>query len=168
MNALRTIKLKLTTTNPRLQEVGLNFREAANWLSSIVFQRGKPETPASLHREFYGTVRAKFGLPSQVTCSLFKYVVGTYRTMKSNRQWNKAIYKKLTIPVCWKRDFNITKSGLTIWKIKTDYQHGPMPEGTWRDSKLKLINHQWYLCLTIAVEIPELKKTGKKSKKKTK
>ena len=160
MKTLRTIKLKLTTSNPRLQEVAVNFKEAANWLSHIVFDRKKSCTPSALHREFYGTVRSKFNLPSQVTCSLFKHVVSTYRTMRSQKQCNLAIYKKLIIPVCWKRDFNITKNKLTIWKTAMEYQHGPIPEGTWRDSKLKLIGTQWYLCLTIAIEIPELKKTG--------
>ena len=106
------------------------------------------------------TVRSKFNLPSQVTCSLFRTVTATYKAMKSNKQWNLAVYKKLVLPVVHKRDFSLTKKGLSFWKIRTDYLAGPLPAGQWADSKLKKVKGIWYLCLSIAIEIPELKTTG--------
>ena len=141
-------------------EVSTNYLTAINWLSKIVFERKKNTTAPSLSREFYSTIRDKFELPSQLTCSLFRHVISTYRTMKSNKQWNLAVYKKVNIPICWKRDFNLTKKGLTIWGVPTTYQSNTLPEGKWLDSKLKLVKNDWYILLSIEVDIPELKSTG--------
>jgi len=161
MKAIRIIKLKLTTENSKLPEVGFAYREAANWLSKIIFSRGpKLATPAALAHEFYATIRAKFKLPSQVTCSLFRHIVCLYRAAKSTRRWRLAILKKITAPICWKRDFNLTKNGLTIWGVKTDFKSGPIPSGRWCDSKLKFIGKQWYVILTVEIDIPELKTAG--------
>ncbi|NJL70405.1 MAG: transposase [Candidatus Competibacteraceae bacterium] len=161
MKAIRTVKLKITSENPEFSEVAASYKDAANWLSLIVFKQRKPSTPAKLSRHFYGTVRQKFQLPSQVTCSLFRHVVATYRSMKSNGEWELAVYKKLNVPICWKRDFNLTSKGiLTVWGTPVTYQSRELPTGKWSDSKLKYFNHQWYLCLTIEVEVPEPKTTG--------
>ena len=161
MKAIRTYKLKIISENPQYSEVASNYLEAYNWLSKIVFSRGKPSTAPVLSNEFYQTIRDKFNLPSQVTCSLFRQVVGTYRTMKSNRQWSLAIYKKKCVPVCWKRDFNISKTkGLTVWGKAISYKSKKLPLVNWSDSKLKLVNGIWYLILTIEIEIPETKTNG--------
>lgn len=160
MKTTRTFKLKLISEDTKLLETSKNYLRAANWLSKIVFKAGVPSTPPSLSREFYGTVRDKFSLPSQLTCSLFRHVVSTYRIMKSNRHWNLAKYQKTNIPICWKRDFNISSKGLTIWGTPTNYKSQRLPEGKWSDSKLKLVNGNWYILLSIEVEIPELKTNG--------
>jgi IS605 OrfB family transposase len=160
MKAIRTIKLKITSSNNKLHEVGIAYRNAANWLSSIIYNRNIVQTPASLSNEFYATVREKFNLPSQVTCSLFRQVVGTYRAMKSNKEWELAIFKKINVPICWKRDFNVSKKGLTIWGDKVAYKSKPIPQGEWSDSKLKLIGKTWFLILTVQVDIPDQKETG--------
>jgi IS605 OrfB family transposase len=161
MKIVRTYKLKIISENPKFLETSTNYLKAANWLSNIIYQRKKPSTAPSLSKEFYATVRENFNLPSQLTCSLFRHVVSTYCSMKSNRQWSLAIYKKINIPICWKRDFNISKSkGLTIWGIKTSYKSRKLPEGKWLDSKLKLIKGNWYILLSIEIDMPELKETG--------
>lgn len=115
MKVLRTYKLKITSDHPKFGQYAESYKEAANWLSYIVFKRKKINTPNQLSKEFYGTVREKFNLPSQLTCSLFRNVVGTYRSMKSNKQWNLATYNKASLPLCWKRDFNTRKKGMSIW-----------------------------------------------------
>ena len=161
MKAIRTVKLKLTSETTRFAEVATAYRDAANWLSPIVFSRGKPSTPASLSKEFYATVRQKFQLPSQVTCSLFRHVVATYRTMKSNKQWELAVFRKLVVPLCWRRDFSVTtKSPLSIWGKPVAFQSKEIPVGHWSDSKLKYSGRQWYLCLTVEIDIPEIRTTG--------
>ena len=161
MKAIRTIKLKLTSENTRFQEVAANYKNAANWLSPIVFARGKPTTPAKLSKEFYATVRQQFHLPSQVTCSLFRHVVAVYRSMKSNKQWHLAVFKKLMVPLCWRRDFSVTrKSPLSIWGEPVTFKSRAIPIGKWSDSKLKFSGKHWYLCLTVEIDIPELKATG--------
>jgi IS605 OrfB family transposase len=160
MKAVRTFKLKITSENQKLQDVSQKYLDAANWLSNIIYSRSKVQTPPTLSREFYGTVRENFKLPSQLTCSLFRHVVSTYRTMKSNRQWNLAVYKRKNIPICWKRDFNVSSKGLTIWGAPTTYLSKKLPKGKWGDSKLKLIGNQWYLLLTIEIDVEKPKKTG--------
>jgi len=99
MKALRTYKLKITSKHTKFKDISVNYRKSVNWLSEIVFKRSKPSTPNKLSREFYSTVRHKFHLPSQVTCSLFRHVVSTYRSMKSNKKWELAIYKKINVPL---------------------------------------------------------------------
>ena len=162
MKALRTYKLKLTSENPRFSEVSANYIEAFNWLSKIVFNAGTPSTAPVLSNEFYQTIREKFKLPSQVTCSLFRHIVATYRSMKSNQEWSLAVYKKQCVPICWKRDFNISLTkGLSLWGAKTSFvARKKLPAFGWSDSKLKKVNGSWYLCLTVEIEIPEVKTTG--------
>ena len=80
--------------------------------------------------------------------------------MKSNGKWSLAIYKKTSIPLCWKRDFNIRKAGMSIWGKLVSYESRPLPEGKWSDSKLKFSKGQWWLCLTIEIEQAEPKTTG--------
>ena len=160
MKGLRTYKLKIITGIEEFTAISNSFKDACNWLSHIIYNRRKINTPNHLSREFYSVVREKFNLPSQVTCSLFRHVISTYRSMKSNKQWHLAIYKKLVVPLCWKRDFNIRKKGVSIWGNLITYQSRPLPQGKWSDSKLKFEDGQWYLCLTIQTEISELKTTG--------
>jgi len=159
--ALRTYKLKIISEHPRFAVIAASYKEAANWLSNIVFSRKKVDSPNQLSKEFYGEVREKFNLPSQVTCSLFRHVVGTYRSMKSNKRWSLAIYKKPSIPLCWKRDFNSRKKGISVWGEIITFQNRKMPECCkWSDSKLKKIKGNWYICLTVEIDIPEIQTTG--------
>ena len=161
MKAIRTYKLKITSEHQKFSQISTSYKQAANWLSNIVHQRGKPFTPNKLSKEFYNTVREKFNLPSQVTCSLFRHVVSTYRSMKSNKEWQLAVYKRTNVPICWRRDFNISSKGLTVWGEPIQYKSRDLPkDGKWSDSKLKCFNGQWYLCLTIEIDIPEPKTTG--------
>jgi len=160
MKAIRTYKLKITSEDTRFYEISKDYLEVYNWLSLIVFKSRKPSTAPKLSREFYGTIREKFGLPSQVTCSLFRHIVATYRSMKSNRQWELAVMKRHCVPICWKRDFNLSSKGVTIWGKSITYKSRELPKGKWSDSKLKLINGVWYLCLTMGIDIPEAKENG--------
>jgi putative transposase len=161
MKAIRTVKLKLTSGTTRFTEVTTAYRDAANWLSPVIFNLGKPSTPAQLSRKYYTIIREKFNLPSQVTCSLFRHVVAAYRTMKSNKQWKLAVFKKLVVPICWRRDFSVTtKSPLSIWGKPITFQSREVPQGQWSDSKLKYSGKHWYLCLTVEIDIPEVKSTG--------
>ena len=160
MKTVRTFKLKITSENKKFSEVSTSYLNAANWLSKIVFQRKKTSTAPALSREFYSTIREKFQLPSQLTCSLFRHVVSTYCTIKSNKQWNLAIYKNINIPICWKRDFNISSKGFTVWGTPITYKSQNLPEGRWSDSKLKLIKKTWYILLSIEIEVTDIKTTG--------
>lgn len=161
MKAIRTIKLKITDLHPEFDELATAYQKAANWLSNIVFESKIVKPARKLQKEFYGTVREKFKLPSQVTCALFGHVSGTYKSMKSNGKWSLATYKRPIIPVSWKRDFNVTvKNGMTFWGKPVDYLSREIPKGRWVDSKLVKVKDQWYLCLCVEIDVPETKKEG--------
>jgi len=160
MKGLRTYKLKITSKHTKFAIFSSSYKEAANWLSSIIYKRKVIDNPNHLSKEFYGTVREKFNLPSQLTCSLFRHIISTYRSMKSNGEWNLAIYKNTSIPLCWKRDFNIRKKGLSIWGELISFQSGKLPTGKWCDSKLKYDKRQWWLCLSIEITQAEPKTIG--------
>lgn len=160
MKTIKTYKLKIASKNKKFLDNAQAFQNACNWLSKIVFDRKDTCNPNKLAKEFYATVREKFGLRSQLTCSLFRHVISTYRAMKSNKTWSLAIYKKLSVPMCWKRDFIVNKKGMKIWNNFITYKSRPLPEGKWCDSKLKLIGKDWYLCLVIETENPEPKTNG--------
>ncbi len=160
MKTIRTARLKLLTADPRFDAVSAAYLRAANWLSPIIFERGKPENANKLQREFYGTVREKFELPSQIVCSLFRHVVATYRTAKSNGKWRLAVFKNPAVPIVWKRDFSPTKVGVRFWGKTIEWSGPSIPAGEWADSKLKKIKGVWYLILAIKINIPESKTTG--------
>lgn len=160
MKVLRTYKLKITSEHPKFSQHAEYYKDAANWLSNIIYHRKKVNTPGQLSKEFYATVREKFNLPSQLACSLFRHVVGTYRSMKSNKNWSLATFNKPSLPLCWKRDFNIRKKGMSIWGELVLYKSQPLPKGKWSDSKLKFSNNQWWLYLTIEIEQVEPKVEG--------
>jgi putative transposase len=157
---LRTYKLKITSEHSKFNQYAESYKDAANWLSKIVYSRKKVNTPGQLSKEFYATVRSKFNLPSQLTCSLFRHVAGTYRSMKSNKNWSLATYNKISLPLCWKRDFNIRKKGMSIWGELITYKSQNFPKGKWSDSKLKFSRNQWWLCLTIEIDQVEPRVEG--------
>ena len=101
------------------------------------------------------------GLSSQLACSLSKTVCATYKTAKANKRWRLAQFSRAVMPVVWRRDFNRTRKGITLWReLLTIADSRPLPEGAWKDSKLKRIGKQWFLCLDHAVEIPDQKTEG--------
>jgi len=169
MKVLKTYKLKLDGDFSNISSVSNSYLQAINWMSEIIYNKHKsssikdvkPDNPNKLSKEYYSVIREKFKLTSQLTQSLFRHLMGTYWSMKSNGNWELAIYKKPTIPVCWKRDFNVSnRNGLTIWRNKFSYKSKELPTGSWKDSKIKLIKEQWYLILTIELESKEQKIEG--------
>ena len=158
MNAIRTIKLKITGTT-KADTVIVAWLRAANWLSEIVFKTHEVNSNR-LHRMYYAQVR-EMGLPSQATCSLFRTVGSTYKTAKANKRWKLATFKRPNMPIIVRRDFSQAKRGVTLWgELLTFHDPRPLPTGKWKDSRIKRVGTQWYLILTHEVEIPEPKPAG--------
>ena len=158
MKAIRTVKIKVSgsTKADGLLAVWL---KAANWLSDIAFKTEELNSNR-LAKAHYANIR-EMGLPSQLACSLCKTVCATYKTARSNKRWSLAKFSRAVIPVVWKRDFNRTQKGVTLWgELLTVTDSRPLPEGAWKDSKIKRIGKQWFLCLAHEVEIPEPKTEG--------
>lgn len=158
VKAIREIKLKVAGS-AKADGLLTVWLKAANWLSGIVF-KAKELNSNRIQKAHYVNLR-EFGLPSQLACSLCKVVCATYKTAKALKRWKLAKFKHEVIPVVWKRDFNRTKIGITLWgELLTVTDCRLLPKGAWKDSKLKRIGNQWYLLLAHETEISETKTEG--------
>lgn len=84
-----------------------------------------------------------------------------HRQAVRRRRSRQATFTRPVMPVVWKRDFNRTQKGVTLWGELLNIQDSrPLPEGGWKDSKLKRVGGQWYLILAHEVDVPEPKDTG--------
>lgn len=158
MKAIRTVKCKIGES-AHLDEISVRYLAAACWVSKQVFE-SKELNSNRLSRAFYAVVREKFEIPSQLTCSLFRQVTASYKTLKALGKWDLCIYKRPTMPLTYKRDFARNKKGLTILGKPAALHHPHIPESGWKDSKVKRVGKVWYLCLAHEVEIAEPKTEG--------
>jgi hypothetical protein len=158
VKAIRTVKLKISGST-KADGLLAAWLKAANWLSDIAFKTEELNSNR-LAKAHYANLR-EMGLPSQLACSLCKTVCATYKTARANKRWRLAKFSRAVIPTVWKRDFNRTNKGITLWgELLTVSDPRPLPEGSWKDSKIKRIGNQWFLCLAHEVEIPEPKSEG--------
>ena len=66
-----------------LDETMSVYREACNYVSDYVF-RTHDLKQFSLNKALYPTLRAEFGLKSQMTQSVFKTVIARYKTIRKS------------------------------------------------------------------------------------
>ena len=158
MKVIRTTKIKISSSSKAL-EIIPNYLQALNWLSPIAFN-SKELNSNHLAHVYYPTLREKFKLPSQLACSICKHITATYKTAKSNKKWKLAVFKNATLPLIWKRDFNKSGKGVTLWGEPIQMYHPYIPTNSWKDSKLKVVKNKMYLLLSYEKEVPDLKTQG--------
>lgn len=158
MKAIRTTKCKIGVS-AHFDALVVSYLAAACWVSRQVFS-SKELNSNRLSKAFYGTVREKFGIPSQLTCSLFRQVTATYKTQKALGKWNLCVYKRPTMPLTYRRDLLQNKKGITILGNPVALLHPSIPGDGWKDSKLRRVGKLWYLCLAHETDIPEPKTEG--------
>lgn len=160
MKTIRTIKIKLGE-NIHFDSLCKQFIDACNYISPIIYKT-KELNSIRLHKKYYTSIRKRFNLPSQLSCSVFKYVSASFQSQKTQKKWNEVTYKKSVIPIVWKRDFSFSKTkGICFWGKPIEITDKRLPTiDTWKDSRLKKIGKEWYLILSHIVEIPELKTEG--------
>lgn len=158
MKTLRTVKIKFSGSS-KAHTVAWRYLRAINWLSGIIFE-SKELNSIRIQKAHYATLREKFELTSQLSCSICKQISATYRSAKSNKRWEKAVFKEVTIPLSWKRDFAKTKKDVTLWAEPINIQHPWLPLKGWKDSTLKIIGKNTYLLLCYEVDIPDPKTKG--------
>ena len=132
-------KLKLNTTPEQfnaLRATQLAYRDALNFVSKYAFEHGKTSNRIALHEANYGEIRARFHLPSQMACTVFRQVGATYKGL-----WTKV-----------KKNAEARSSGRTKKRYRgldqapkyisptLTYQHG-------KDYSLKKDNHVSVLTL---------------------
>ncbi len=92
MQQIITAKLKLTPTPEQFQplrEIQLAYRDALNVVSRYAFAQGKTSNVTKLHKGMYAQLRARYGLPSQLACSVERQVAATYKGL-----WTKLLKNK--------------------------------------------------------------------------
>jgi len=158
LKAIRTVKCKIGES-AHLDEIAVRYLAAACWVSKQVF-KSKEMNSNRLSRAFYAVVREKFGIPSQLTCSLFRQVTASYKTLKALGKWDLCIYKHPTMPLTHNRDFARNGKGMTILGKPAILEHRSIPCVGWKDSKVKRVGKVWFLYLAHEVEIAEPKTEG--------
>jgi putative transposase len=105
MKTTITAKLKLTTTPDQfklLRATQLAYRDGLNQVSQFAFTHGKTSNSRKMHKALYAALRAELGLPSQLTCSLFRQVGATYTGL-----WTK-----------WRKNQEALQAGYTKQRFK--------------------------------------------------
>jgi putative transposase len=97
MKTVISAKLKLNTTKPQfaqLRATQLAYRDACNFVSKYAFEHGKMSNKVSLQDGTYDDIRSRFGLPSQMACSVPRQVGATYKGLwtkvKQNAEHRKS------------------------------------------------------------------------------
>jgi putative transposase len=93
MDSIITAKLKLHTTPEQfraLRQMQLAYRDALNYVSRYAFEHGKMSNKVGLQEGTYLDVRAKFGLPAQMACSVSRQVGATYKALWTKVKANAA------------------------------------------------------------------------------
>jgi putative transposase len=91
MKQVISAKLKLKTTPEQLaslRHTQLAYRDALNYVSRYSFEHGKISNKVALQEGTYDEVRARFGLPSQMACSVPRQVGATYKGLWTKLKHN--------------------------------------------------------------------------------
>jgi putative transposase len=82
MKQTMTAKLKLQTTPEQFQalrQTQLAYRDALNYVSRYAFEHGKMSNKVRLQDGTYREIRARYGIPAQMACSIPRHVGATYK-----------------------------------------------------------------------------------------
>lgn len=91
MQQIMTAKLKLQATPEQfraLRATQLAYRDALNYVSRYAFAHGKMSNKVGLQDGTYQEIRARFGLPAQMACSVPRQVGATYKTLWTSAKAN--------------------------------------------------------------------------------
>ena len=146
MQTTLTTKLKLVTTPEQFCQLRLTqlaYRDALNQASQHAFVHGKTSNSQRLHRDLYLETRARYGLSSQMACSVFRQVGATYKGL-----WTK-----------WYKNVEARKAGWTRKRFKGLDQppHSVSPTLTYvfgRDYTFKATGEVSVLTLAGRVALP--------------
>src|SRR2546430_55757 len=93
MKTVITAKLKLNTTPEQFQalrSIQLAYRDALNYASRYAFEHNKMSSKVAIQDGTYDDIRARFHLPSQMTCSVARQVGASYKALWTKVKQNHA------------------------------------------------------------------------------
>jgi IS605 OrfB family transposase len=159
-----TAKLLIKPTDEQqtlLLEAGRAFSKACNYVSDIIFETHNLNR-YTLQEQTYNTLRADYGMPSQMAINVIRHVIGNYRTILANQsEWLKPNYKHTAYPLTWNRDYLLRNDYFSVGtlqgRVKLEYESGGMEkyfDGTWTFGAAKVINKHdnWYLHISMSKE----------------
>lgn len=123
MKIILSAKLKLRHTPEQktaLDAVTLAYRNGLNFASQAAFDLGKTTSVPKLHAETYGVLRERFGLGSQLACTVERQVTASYKT-----QWTKAKQNQKSREKGFtKRRYKGLDNPMKFVSRTLEYQHG--------------------------------------------
>jgi putative transposase len=96
MRVTVTAKLKLHTTPEQFQalrQTQLTYRDALNHVRQYAFSHGKLSNKVRLQEGTYTEIRARFGIPAQMACSIPRQVGATYKALWTKVRQNAVLRK---------------------------------------------------------------------------
>jgi putative transposase len=93
MKRILSAKLKLQTTPEQfaaLRAIQLAYRDSLNAVSRYAFTTEKISNAKELHNGMYHEIRTRFGLPSQMACTVSRQVGATYKALWTKLKQNAA------------------------------------------------------------------------------
>ncbi|MHA2426743.1 MAG: hypothetical protein ACXADB_01730 [Candidatus Hermodarchaeia archaeon] len=111
----RTLSLKLVDPpQDELRRTMSVFRDACEILSAMI-QQGAPINRGRLHRRFYKFLRQKYNLPSQMTQSAIRVVVGAYRSKRANgNKGSVPRFQRPQVQYQYNRDWSFSKGRVSL------------------------------------------------------
>lgn len=140
------------------------FRNACNYISGHVY--GTHDLSASsLNRLFYREIRDRFGLPSQMAQSAVRTVISAYRSMSSNRRWERAEFRRAFTELVWNRDYllrgDVFSVNSLVGRLKFRYADRGLEKyfdrSVYRFGQAKLVvrKDKFYLHISVERELPD-------------
>ena len=164
-----TVTAKIQIITSETDRVLLNntmavYRDACNYVSNHIFQTHNLKQ-FSLNKELYTTLRAKFGLKSQMAQSVLKTVIARYKTILENQgEWIKPVFKKPQFDLVWNRDYSLTQDMFSVntlnGRVKLNYYSKGMEkyfnQSIYRFGTAKLVNKhgKYFLHIPITYDVP--------------
>src|ERR1700737_787581 len=96
MKQALTAKLKLHASPEQFQKLRatqLAYRDALNFVSRYAFEHGKMSNKVRLQDGTYRDIRAHYGIPAQLACSIPRQVGATYKGLWTKVKKNAAMRK---------------------------------------------------------------------------
>jgi len=117
MDVTLTAKIRIYPT-PEEASVLLDtmraYRDACNYASRFAM-RPENRTRIALHNALYYEIRSRFGLRSQMACSVFRTVIGAYRTLKTQRREDTVPeFKVPCLDLVWNRDYSLNEKFFSV------------------------------------------------------
>lgn len=163
-----TAKLQILPTEEEkmwLTQTMRAYSSACNFVSEYVFSTHDLKQ-ASINKALYQTIRADFGLRSQMAQSVQKTVIARYKTTQETaKEWIKPVFKHPEYDLVWNRDYSLSNEQFSVntlnGRIKLPYHQEGMKQyfdGTWKFGTAKLVSkhNKFFLHIPMSKDIAEL------------